>query len=64
MTYNFDPERWYEDRLALLEHRRRQGELDDHAFEDAVAALDREHEALVARLDWTYQIPEEPEHRR
>jgi hypothetical protein len=64
MTYNFDPERWYEDRLARLEHRRRQGELDDDAFEDAVAALDREHEALVARLDGTYQLPEELEHRR
>lgn len=57
MTYNFDPERWYEDRLSLLERQHREGELDDAAFEAAVAQLDRDHEALVARLDGTYEIP-------
>jgi thiamine biosynthesis lipoprotein ApbE len=63
MTYNFDPERWYENHLALLERGRRLGELDEGAFEDAVAALDREYEAMVARLDGTYQIPAEPQRK-
>jgi hypothetical protein len=56
MTYNFDPERWYQDRLALLRHRHQTGELDDRAFEAAVAKLDGDHEAMVARLEGTYQI--------
>ena len=60
MTYNFDPERWYENHLALLEQRRRLGELDDRAFEEALAELDREHEAMLARLDGTYEIPKAP----
>jgi hypothetical protein len=61
MTYNFDPELWYENHLALLERRHREGELDDAAFEAAAAQLDRDHEAMLARLDGTYQIPKERE---
>ena len=63
MTYNFDPDRWYEDHLALLERRHGEGELDDAALEAAVAQLDREYEAMVARLDGTYQIPAEPQRK-
>ena len=58
MTYNFDPEKWLENHRALLEDRRRRGEIDDAAFEKAVADLEREHAAMVARLDGTYQLPE------
>jgi hypothetical protein len=35
MIYNFDPERWSEDRLALVERRHRRSEFDNHAFEAA-----------------------------
>lgn len=61
LTYNFDPDLWYENHLALLEQRRERGELDGEAFEAALAELDREHEAMVARLDGTYQIPKGPD---
>ncbi len=61
MTYNFDPELWHDNHLALLEERRRLGELDEAAFEAAVEALDRELDAMVARLDGTYQLPPGPE---
>ncbi len=58
MTYNFDPERWLADRLELLRVRRERGELDDAAYQEARAALERRYEELVARLDGTYRLPE------
>jgi hypothetical protein len=57
MTYNFDPDRWYENHRALLEAKKAAGDLDDKSFEEAVDTLDREYDAMVARLDGTYQLP-------
>jgi hypothetical protein len=57
VTYNFDPERWYENQRGLLEERRRKGELDERAFEEAMEDLRRRYERMVERLDGTYQIP-------
>ena len=56
MTYNFDPDRWYEDQRQLLETRRRDGALDAAAFEEAVRELDRRYEAMIARLDGTFEL--------
>lgn len=56
MTYNFDPDRWYEDQRRLLELRRQDGTLDQAAFDEAAAELDRRYESMVARLDGTYQL--------
>ncbi|MBN1771461.1 MAG: hypothetical protein JXB32_09380 [Deltaproteobacteria bacterium] len=59
MTYNFDPDRWYENHRELLEERRRKGELDEAAFAAELDELDRRHAEMVRRLDGTYQLPEE-----
>lgn len=56
MTYNFDPDRWYEDQQRLLEMRRREGALDEHAFDEALKDLERRYEEMLARLDLTYQL--------
>lgn len=56
MTYNFDPDRWYEDQRRLLEMRRLEGTLDEAAFDTASEDLDRRYEAMLARLDGTYQL--------
>jgi hypothetical protein len=37
MTYNFDPDRWYDNELAVLKQRRKEGELGDQEYEQAVA---------------------------
>jgi len=58
MTYNFDPERWYENRSALIEARRRSGELDEEGFVKAVAALEEKYDEMLRRLDGTYRIPQ------
>ena len=57
MTYNFDPERWYENQRALLEARRRSGELDGEGFERAAAELEERYERMLERLDGTYEVP-------
>jgi hypothetical protein len=59
MTYNFDPDRWYEDQQRLLARRREDGTLDEAAFEKAALELERRYEAMLARLDRTYQLQEE-----
>lgn len=57
MTYNFDPDAWYERELDALKQRRADGELDDSAYREALDDLDRRHEEMLDRLDGTYKIP-------
>jgi hypothetical protein len=57
MTYNFDADRWYDDQERLLEMRRRDGTLDERAFNEAMEELARRYEKMVARLDGTYELP-------
>jgi hypothetical protein len=59
MTYNFDPDQWLENHRALLEERRRRGELDEAAFAAESAELERRFGEMVRRLDGTYQLPKE-----
>ena len=58
MTYNFDPERWYEIRLTRLDERRNRGEIDDEEYRAEVADLEYRYEEMLRRLDGTYQIPQ------
>ena len=57
MTYNFDPDRWYENQRALLAARRERGELDERAFAEALDELDRRFEEMLSRLDGSFQLP-------
>jgi hypothetical protein len=59
VTYNFDPDRWLEAHRAVLMARRDRGELDDAAFEAELVELDKRYEEMVARLDGTYEIPQD-----
>ena len=57
MTYNFDPDRWYDNELEVLRECRKAGELNDQEYEQAVADLNRRYDEMVERLDGSYQIP-------
>lgn len=57
MTYNFDPERWLELHVALLDERRRRGEVDDETYHAQRAELERRYDAMIERLDGTYRLP-------
>lgn len=56
MTYNFDPDQWYENEYAALDMQHQQGELDEAAFEAAIQALVQRYEEMVQRLDGTFQL--------
>lgn len=57
MTYNFDPERWYDDERSLIEVRFKEGEIDSQQYQDALRELDRRYDEMLHRLDGTFQIP-------
>jgi hypothetical protein len=57
MTYNFDPDRWYDDQLRRLEWQRQRGGLDEAAFDEAARELERRHEEMLKRMDGIYQLP-------
>ena len=58
MTYNFDPDQWHENAKAVLVARHERGELDENAFRDALAELDRRYEEMLTRLDGSFRLPE------
>jgi hypothetical protein len=57
MTYNFDPDRWYDDERAICETRFKSGEITLQEYQDALSELDRRYDEMLQRLDGTYQIP-------
>jgi hypothetical protein len=57
MTYNFDPEAWFERELAALNAKRERGEIDDNAHAVDLDELNRRYDDMVARLDGTFEIP-------
>jgi hypothetical protein len=57
MTYNFDPDRWYDDERNMLEARFKAEELSAQEYEDALCKLERRYDEMLKGLDGTYQIP-------
>ena len=57
MTYNFDPDRWYENERHAIEQEYKSGEKNARQFNDAIDDLQRRYDEMVDRLDGTYQIP-------
>ncbi len=57
MTYNFDPDRWYEREREMLDARRRAGEISEQEYKKALSELDRRYDEMLDRLDGTYQVP-------
>jgi hypothetical protein len=60
VTYNFDPDRWYDNELAALEHERQSGSLTPPDYETRKDQLLDRYDAMVKRLDGTYRIPDCP----
>ncbi len=61
MTYNFDPDRWYDDERGLLDVRLKAGKISTLEYEKALSALERRYDEMLQRLDGTYQIPRSPQ---
>ena len=59
MTYNFDPDKWYDNEYEMLVLQRSQKKINSAQFETAVADLEKRHGEMWLRLDNTYQIHSE-----
>jgi hypothetical protein len=57
MTYNFDPDRWYEMQRRLVDGRRDRGELDDAAYQKALEVLEVRYDEMLRRLDKPFDLP-------
>jgi arylsulfatase A-like enzyme len=57
MTYNFDPDKWYQNERGMLDSRFKTGEINEQEYKDAVSELDRRYDEMLERLDGTYQLP-------
>ena len=57
MTYNFDPDRWYENELSVIHSKYKAGQITKQEHNRAVEELDRKHKSMWERLDGSYQIP-------
>lgn len=56
MTYNFDPERWYDIQLADLEKQLADVDLTPSVFAECRIRLEQEYEAMLDRLDGSMRI--------
>ena len=57
MTYNFDPDRWYERERLRLELEHSSARLSDDELEAALADLDERYQEMLDRLDGSFEIP-------
>ena len=57
MTYNFDPDRWYENQRALLEGRRTRGEIDTASYDAELDRLEARYDEMSRRLDASFDVP-------
>ena len=60
MTYNFDPDAWYERERTALDRRLQSGDIGAEEHREALAELERRYQEMVERLDGTYRIPDPP----
>jgi len=58
MTYNFDPDKWYENELLALRLKYQAGEMTLNQYEKRIKELDLKQEKMWERLDGFYQIPD------
>jgi len=63
MTYNFDPDKWYENEILALRAKRRAAKLTDLEYESALETLAQQHKKMWERLDGSYQIPRDGHHK-
>ena len=57
MTYNFDPDRWYENERCAIEKEYKSGEKTTRQFNDAIDDLQRRYDEMLDRLNGSFQIP-------
>jgi hypothetical protein len=51
MTYNFDPDRWFDNEMAAIEAKKARGDLGDEEFDKEKERLVDEYEKMLERLE-------------
>lgn len=57
MTYNFDPDQWYENELFVILAKVKAGRMTQQEQDEAIEELDRNLKTMWDRLDNSYQVP-------
>jgi hypothetical protein len=57
VTYNFNPDRWYDNERLVIDERFRSGKINAREYKDAIDDLDCRYDDMLDRLDGTYQLP-------
>lgn len=60
MTYNFDPDRWYDIQRRALDAKRERGELADDDYQAGLDDLERRCAAMTDRLDKPFGLSDTP----
>jgi hypothetical protein len=60
MTYNFDPDRWYENQRRVLDAGRNRGEVTAEGYQAALDDLERRYEEMTSRLDKPFELSDTP----
>jgi hypothetical protein len=58
MTYNFDPDQWYENELAVIRASYKAGNISRQEYEKAEKMLDKKLEDMWPRIDGSYRVSE------
>ena len=56
MTYNFDPDKWYDNELFLVQSKLKNDAISQDEYDEAVDILDTKLNEMWGRLDGSYQI--------
>ncbi len=64
MTYNFDPDRWYENQRRVIDLRRERGDLDDARYQAELDDLERRYDEMQSRLDKPFGLGTPPSEKR
>jgi hypothetical protein len=60
VTYNFDPDRWYENQRRAIDARREKGEIAGAAYEAELDRLEARYEQMTTRLDKPFELSDTP----
>jgi hypothetical protein len=60
VTYNFDPDRWYENQRRALDARLDRGELTRESHQAGLDDLERRYEEMTSRLDKPFDLSGTP----
>ncbi len=56
MTYNFDPDKWYDNELFLIQSKFNNNEISQNEYDKAIEILDKKLDEMWKRLDGSYLV--------